>query len=507
MEQRWEEILDQIANSVGDFVPRAAGAIGILLVGWVIAIIVSRLVRAGLGRTPVNRWAGKLWRPVAGQTATAEPPPLNRWVGRFTFYLIIVIAVVASFEVLGSAVVVDPINDTLNEVLAFLPNVAGAIALVFVAWVVASILRAVVRQAVVASGFDRKIGAEIDSEKSATAALAQIAGDVVFWLVIVLFLPAILETLDLQGLLDPVENMVTEILAFLPNLVGAGIILAVGWLLSKVVRRLVAGVAFSVGVDALAQRVGVAAALGENRLSNLLGMIAYAIVFIPAFILALEALQLESVSDPSSEMLRIVLAAIPAIAAGVVILVIAYIVGRILRDIVSNLLQNIGFDTVPVRLGVINEPIDGPWQPSRVAGYGVMIALLLIATLQVSEILGSEFFSDLVSDVIVIGGQILAALVALGVGIWLANLAARGIRGTGGANAGLVAGITRWAIIVFTVAIALRQIGIANEIIILAFGLPVAAVSVAFAVAFGIGGRQTAGRELDAWLERRRTES
>lgn len=505
MEDRWEEILDQITNSVGDFVPRAAGAIGILLLGWIVAIIVSRLVRAGLGRTPLNRWAGKLWRPVAGQAVAAEPPPLNRWIGRFVFYLIIVISVVASFEVLGSAVVVDPINDTLNEVLAFLPDVAGAIALIFVAWVVASIIRAIVRQVVVASGFDRRIAAEIDTENTASGALAHIAGDIAFWLVIVLFLPAVLAVLSLDGLLDPVENMVTEILGFVPNLVGAGIILAVGWLLSRVVRRLVTVVAYGAGVDSLSERVGVSAALGENRLSNLLGMIAYAIVFIPAFILALEALELESVSDPSSEMLGVVLAAIPAIAAGVVILVIAYIVGRVLKDIVTNLLESIGFDTVPVRLGVINQPVDGPWQPSRVAGYAVMVALLLIATLQVSEILGSEFFSDLVSDVIVVGGQILAGLVALVVGIWLANLAARGIQGMGGANASLVAGVARWSIILFTVAIALRQIGIANEIIILAFGLPVAAVAVAFAVAFGIGGRQTAGRELDAWLERRRS--
>lgn len=504
MDNRWEEILDQIANSLGDFVPKAAAAIGILILGWVLAIVISRIVRGALGRTPINRWAGKLWTPVAGESASAEPPPLNRWISRVVFYLVIVIAVVAAFEVLGSAVVVDPINETLNEVLAFLPNVAGAITLVFVAWVVASIIRAIVRQVVVASGLDRRIGAEVEVDDSTSGALAHIAGDVAFWLVIVLFLPAILAVLELDGLLNPVENMVTEILGFLPNLIGAAIILAVGWLLAKVVRRLVTSVSAGFGVDSLAERAGVSSALGENRLSTLLGLIAYALVLIPAFILALEALELESVSEPSSEMLTVVLEAIPAVAVGTVILVVAYIVGRILRDIVSNLLQNAGFDTLPVRLGVVNQPIEGAWQPSRIAGYAVMIALLLIATLQVSEILGSEFFADLVSDVIVIGGQILAALIALGIGIWLANLAARAITGTGGANAGLVAGIARWAIIIFTVAIALRQIGIANEIIILAFGLPVAAVSVAFAIAFGVGGRQTAGRELDAWLERRR---
>ena len=507
MDSRWDEILDQITNSVGDFLPKAAGAIGILLLGWIVAIIVSRIVRGGLGKTPLNSWAGKAWRPVSGNAATADPPQLNQWVGRFAFYLIIVIAIVAAFEVLGSAVVVDPINDTLNEVLAFLPNVAAAIALVFVAWVVASIVRAIIRQAVVASGLDRKIGEELKADTTATGAMAQLIGDVAFWVVIIIFLPAILSVLSLDGLLTPVEEMVTEILTFLPNMIGAGIILVVGWLLARVIRRLVTTVSAGVGVDSLSERVGVAQALGDNRVSNLLGLIAYALVFIPAFILALEALELESVSQPSSEMLGIVLSAIPAIAAGAVILVIAYVVGRILRDIVSSLLANAGFDTLPVRLGITSEPIEDPWRPSWVAGYAVMIALLLVATLQVAELLGSEFFSELVSSVIVIGGQVLAALVALVIGVWLANLAARAIRGTGGENAGLIANVARWAIILFTVAIALRQVGIANEIIILAFGLPVAAVAVAFAVAFGVGGRQTAARELDAWIDRRRGNS
>lgn len=504
MNDRWNEILDRITSSVGDFLPDAAAAVGILLLGWIIAILVSRAVRGGLGKTPLNRWAGRIWKPVAGDDAIAEPPPLNSWIGRVLFYVIILIAIVAAFEVLGSAAVVDPINATLREVLTFLPNVAAALVVTFIAWLIASIIRAIVRQAIVASGFDRRVGASIEENGGRGAALAQMAGDVAFWLVIVLFLPAILAVLSLDGLLTPVGAMVTEILGFIPNLVGAAIILVVGWLLARVLRGLVTNVASGLGVDALATRVGVTRALGTASLSGLLGMVAYALVIIPAIILALEALELESVSAPASQMLESVFTAIPAVAVGILILVVAYIVGRILRDIVSNLLESVGFNTLPVRLGFTSTPIEGAWRPSWVVGYAVLVALLLIATLQVGELLGSEFFTNLVLRVIVIGGSIVAALVALGIGIWLANLAARAIQGTAGQNANLLAGVVRWAIILLTVAIALRQIGIANEIIILAFGVPLAAVAVAFAVAFGIGGRATAARELDAWLERRR---
>jgi hypothetical protein len=47
---------------------------------------------------------------------------------------------------------------------------------------------------------------------------------------------------------------------------------------------------------------------------------------------------------------------------------------------------------------------------------------------------------------------------------------------------------------------ALRQIGVANEIINLAFGLLLGAIAVAAALAFGLGGREVAGRQLQQWV-------
>jgi hypothetical protein len=48
---------------------------------------------------------------------------------------------------------------------------------------------------------------------------------------------------------------------------------------------------------------------------------------------------------------------------------------------------------------------------------------------------------------------------------------------------------------------ALRQMGLASEIINLAFGLLIGAIAVAVALAFGLGGREIAARELSGWVE------
>jgi uncharacterized membrane protein len=53
---------------------------------------------------------------------------------------------------------------------------------------------------------------------------------------------------------------------------------------------------------------------------------------------------------------------------------------------------------------------------------------------------------------------------------------------------------------------ALQQMGLADEIISLAFGLLFGAIAVAAAIAFGLGGRDIAARQLDEWHGTIKTE-
>ena len=80
--------------------------------------------------------------------------------------------------------------------------------------------------------------------------------------------------------------------------------------------------------------------------------------------------------------------------------------------------------------------------------------------------------------------------------------------GAGVGNSTLLAIVTRVSILVLAAAMALLQMGIADEVVLLAFGVTGGAVAVAAAIAFGIGGRETARRLVDEWTEnlRRRDE-
>jgi hypothetical protein len=91
--------------------------------------------------------------------------------------------------------------------------------------------------------------------------------------------------------------------------------------------------------------------------------------------------------------------------------------------------------------------------------------------------------------------------VILATGIYLANLAYDTVMASNTSQAKMLAQAARISVLIFSGAMALRHMGLANEIINLAFGLLLGAIAVAVALAFGLGGREIAAREIDKWLK------
>lgn len=150
---------------------------------------------------------------------------------------------------------------------------------------------------------DERLTSQAGIAEADRARLGKSLGTAVFWLVFLLFLPALVGALGLEGLLAPVQNTLNQILSVVPNLLGAGLILLAGWFIARIVRQIVISLLAAAGADALGERVGLQTALGKQTLSGLLGAVAYALILIPAIIAALNALQVEAISRPTVEML------------------------------------------------------------------------------------------------------------------------------------------------------------------------------------------------------------
>ena len=135
--------------------------------------------------------------------------------------------------------------------------------------------------------------------------------------------------------------------------------------------------------------------------------------------------------------------------------------------------------------------------PSLVAGKLVFVAIVLLAVLSACDILGFEQLAGLLRDLTAFGGNLLLGVAVLLLGVWLANFAADAIKGK---CSDLLAAGVRVAVIVFTVAMAIGTVNIGGRIVEIAFTLILGAVCVAAAIAFGVGGREVAGKLLSDWV-------
>lgn len=532
--QDMTEMFEDISRNVLAFLPELLAAIAILLVGTLVAWGVSALARRALART---KWDDRLARRVfrADQPGSID---VSGWTGKIVFWFLMIFVLVATLHALELGAITRPVNEFLSELLAFLPNLLGALLLLAIAWLVANAVRLVISRVLAGAGVDQRVaeGADLDPERADRAVSVETSiAEAVHWLVYLLFLPAILSALDLGGLLDPVREMTNELLGVLPNLLGAGLILLIGWFVARLVRRIVTNLLAAAGTDEASDRLGVSALLGDQKLSWLVGLVVYVLIFIPVVVAALNALELDAVTEPASRMLDTVLFALPQVFAAVLVLAIAYGVGRIVANLATNFLEGVGFDRLFRRLAgtgsasraaASSGPVSsgqragagGPdtpsaraavqgMRPSEVAGHVLLASILLFAGIEALELLGFAQLAELLSEFLVFAGQVLLGLVIFGLGLWLAGLAARAIESSGAREARLLASIARAAILILAGAIALRQMGVANEIIVLAFGLLLGAVAVAAALAFGLGARETAGELARDWVSAARERS
>lgn len=174
---------------------------------------------------------------------------------------------VAFFDALRLPVVTQPLNALLQQLSAFAPRLLGALLLLVAAALVATLLRRVVGAGLVAARADERLGTGEGQPVAASLS------EVVYWTVWLLFLPMILSTLELTGLLAPVQALLNKALAFLPNVLAAAMALAVGWFIAHLVRRIVTNLMAAAGADRLGEQSGVSQALGQASLSGAVGTV------------------------------------------------------------------------------------------------------------------------------------------------------------------------------------------------------------------------------------------
>ncbi len=490
------QLFQPVYITVVGYLPKLVAALAVLFVGWLVALVVSVAVRKILDRTTLdNRLAA--WVGIGKGKPDFQIEPV---ISKGVYYLIMLFVLVAFFQTLNLTIITNPINSLLEKVFSFIPQVLGAGVLLGVAWLLATGLKFIIIKALGATKLDDQLANQAGLEKGEEVPLSETLANVVYWFIFLLFLPAILDALKMEGLLKPVQSMLDNLLSYLPNALGAVIIFVIGWFIARIIRQIVVGLLVASGADNLGKRVGIGTAVGGQKLSAIIGMVIYALIIIQVVIAGLNALAIKAISDPATTMLTTLLNAIPSIFGAMVVLSITYYVGKLIADLVTNLLTNVGFNKVLSLIGLGAEPKQGQRTPAEVVGSLVMIGMMLFATTEAANMLHFTILADLVKQFLAFGGQVILGVVILGLGLYLANLARSVIMNTAGSQANLLAQVAHVAIVILTSAMALRQMGIADDIVNMAFGLLLGAIAVAVALAFGLGSRDIAARQVEGWL-------
>ncbi len=496
----FQDLLNQLLALLGTNLLNLLSALGILIVGWIVARLIAWGVFRLLKRINLdNRLAGAIADEEEEGDEKTPQLKIERWVSNFVFYLLMLFVLIAFFQTLQLTAVSGPLSALLDQLLAAAPQLIGAILILLVAWVIATVARMLIKRVLRLSKFDERVSDQADVETGKVSVSDSLANGV-FWLVFLLFLPAVLNTLGMQGLVEPVQGVVDQFLGAIPNIFAAAIIFIVGWFIARIVRQIVTNLLAATRLDSFGEQVGLGAT--EQPLSKIIGSIVYVLVLIPAVIAALNALQIDALSTPAVTMLTTVLNAIPAFFGAVIVLAVAYFAGKLVSGLVSNLLKGIGFDNLLEKLGLQVERKDDQRSLSDIVGLLVLVAVMLLAAVEAANILGLDILATIIADLTAFGGQALLALVIFGLGLYLANLAKNVIVAASGEGSAFTANLARIAILVFAAALALQQLGIASEIVNLAFGILLGTIGVAAALAFGLGSREIAGKQTEEWLNK-----
>jgi len=489
----FQDLFADLGQSAAILIPILAIIVG-LFIAWIVARIGAFIVRRILNSAKVDERAS---------ASLGTETQITKWVSGFTFWALFIFVLVWLINFaqvfipgLQGNVVQSPLQALLAEWVGKIVSVGISL---LVAWIIATALKFLVIRVLNITKLDERLGETVADGKAAN--MNESIGKTVFWLVFLVFIPSILNNLDIGQAADSVQGLVDSVIAYIPGIIGAVIVLVLGGLFARILRQIVTGFLEGVGVDALGERFGFSKSEEAQPLSALLGTVVYILVFIPIVVQALELLNLPVITDIGSRLLDGVTGAILAILGAVVILFVAYYLAKFISDIVANLLAGIGINRLPEALGFktsTNADL------SSVIGYVVLVYVMLFAVQGTAETFGLDSIAAIVGSLIALGGNVLLGVAIFLAGVYLANVASNVITTAGGSETSFVANIARWTILVLVAGIALTQAGVTLaadviQIILLAIGA-------AFALAFGLGGRDAASKQVEKWFNRNSEE-
>jgi len=373
-----------------------------------------------------------------------------------------------------------------NSVGGYLPNTIGAILILVIGWFIAGFIKRLITKLIKRTGVDQKLG-------TGKIIVSKFIGKLIYFLVMIFVFMLALEKLGMTSVLDPVKNLLNGFTDYIPNIVGAGLVGYIGYMLATIVSELVglAGDTIRNFVPKLK--------LPENLdIVNILKKIVFIFIFIPLLITALNILNMDAISVPATHMLEQFFIAIPKILVALIIILVFVIGGRFVTGLLTDLLESFNLNGIvnKMNLGGVTSNTNLP----KIIGNVAYFFILLFGITTAVEKLEFARLTEILNTIVGVAGNIVFGLVILIIGNWIASLAHKAM--SKGNDNKFVASIVRMSILAIFLAMGLKTMGLGDEIINMAFGITLGTIAVSIALSFGLGGREAAGKQMERILNK-----
>ncbi|GKV69009.1 hypothetical protein NCCP2716_15070 [Sporosarcina sp. NCCP-2716] len=482
---------DPYYASIFSWLPDLILGIIVLIIGFIIAKVLENIVVKAMKKGRVNErlnMQDKKWSA-------------DRIAGKVVFFGVLLLTVLIFFNMMNLNPIAAPFLGVFAGFSGAILGILKAALILLLAYVLATVVKKLVMSA----------GRKVDVHKAVSKTggspesvnkdqWVSTAANIAFYGILLLFIPAVLSALGLSGVSGPFEHLLTGFIAFIPKLVGAALIFAIGYVVAKLVRTIVTKLLESVGVDKMADRLHLSSAVQGTSVSKVIGTIVFVLILIPVTISGLEVLDLEGISQPAIAMLNDIMIMLPRILIAIALVFVGVYVAKFVKKIVGQLLSNLGVDSLSGKLGVKSgDHSSSSFKVSSIIATIAQIVVILLFVVEALQIVQLAFMVTLATAIFAYLPMVVAAVLILAVGFWLANLAEQFIGSVMKTQSGtphILRFVAKYAILAFAFFMALSQLGIAPAIINAAFILILGGVALAFGLAFGLGGRDHASRYL-----------
>jgi hypothetical protein len=384
-------------------------------------------------------------------------------------------------------------NNLWNSFMTGIPNILVAIIYLIIAFIVALIAKKIIMGILHASGAEKLLERTgIKDEK--TGKSTEFIGKLVFLIVFLLFLPAVLVRLGMNNVGTPITNVVESVIGFLPRFIAAALILYIGVYVAEVIKQLVKALLKGIGLDKIQKRLGVEAS-DQNTFAGVIAGIVYVFILIPVFIAALQVLGLDAVVVPATILLTQVFSYVPRIFVAVVLLVVGYKLANLLAPVVESLLVSVGAYKLTDKVFAASSVNTTSFSISKVIGQIVRWLIMIIFFIEAVNLLNLAILTNIGNLILMYLPFVVSAIIIMGGGIVLASWVEQWII-KHSPKQKAIALIAKVLIIILAVFMTLSQLGFAESIVNLAFVIILTGASLAFAIAFGVGGRDFAANRL-----------